>query len=318
MTQAALADDTPFYILFNAASGSGDAAERRALIERTLQGSGKTYQLMPIESAAQIADVGRRAVDAAVRHSGAVIVAGGDGTINSVAQAVLPSGRPFGILPQGTFNYSSRAHGVPLDFEEALRSLLDARIEPVQVGLVNDRAFLVNASLGLYPELLQDREQYKRKYGRKRIVAIWSALATLMREHRPLVVEIEQGSATERLSTYSIFVGNNPLQLERIGLSEAEDVKQRRLAAILVRPLSRAQLLGLALRGALGQLAEDRNVRNFSFRSMVVTPLGKGYKRGIKVAADGEIFWMQPPLRFAVAAQPLLLMVPSDATGAGT
>ncbi len=33
---------------------------------------------------------------------------------------------------------------------EATNALLTARLKPVQVGVVNDRAFLVNASLGLY------------------------------------------------------------------------------------------------------------------------------------------------------------------------
>ena len=62
--------------------------------------------------------------------------------------------------------------------------MLGATIKLVQVGLVNERAFLVNASLGLYPQLMQDREEYKRQYGRYRPVALWSGLMTLLREHR--------------------------------------------------------------------------------------------------------------------------------------
>jgi diacylglycerol kinase family enzyme len=33
----------------------------------------------------------------------------------------------------------------------------------------------------------------------------------------------------------------------------------------------------------------------------------------MKVAVDGEIFWSQPPLKFSVAPQPLMLMVPDEA-----
>ena len=51
----------------------------------------------------------------------------------------------------------------------------------MQVGLLNDRPFLVNASLGLYPQLLEDREAFKQKFGRSRLVALWSGLVTLMR-----------------------------------------------------------------------------------------------------------------------------------------
>ncbi len=67
----------------------------------------------------------------------------------------------MGVLPQGTFNYFVRTHGIPTNAADAAQALLYSVPAPVQVGLINDRVFLVNASLGLYPELLQDREVYK-------------------------------------------------------------------------------------------------------------------------------------------------------------
>jgi hypothetical protein len=90
-----------------------------------------------------------------------VVAAGGDGTINTVAHEAVRQGCLFGVLPQGTFNYFGRTHGIPEDLAEAVRALLRARVTPVQVGMVNDRIFLVNASVGLYPQLLEAREHDK-------------------------------------------------------------------------------------------------------------------------------------------------------------
>lgn len=307
-----LSPDAPFHIVSNAGSGSKDAHQARQQIEAVLQAAGRRHEFILIENPEQLGAVARKAVEAAQRSGGAVVVAGGDGTINAVVQAALPSRRPFGIIPQGTFNYSSRAHGIPLDIPEAAKSLLTARLKPVQVGLVNDRAFLVNASLGLYPELLQDREAYKKQYGRHRSVALWSGLRTLMREHRQLVVEVELEQGRERVVTPSIFVGNNVFQLELVGLDEAEDVKHRgRLAGVIVKPVTTAQLLWLAVRGMLGQLEEEERVRDFSFETMTVKVLSRTSRRGIKVAVDGEVFWCQPPLTFKVAPQPLMLLAPA-------
>lgn len=309
MADPVLAPDAPFHIVSNAGSGSKDAHEARQQIEAIFSAAHRPYEFILIENASQVEQVASKAVESAVRSKGAVVVAGGDGTINAVVQAVLPTRRPFGIIPQGTFNYSSRAHGIPLDTTEAANALLTARLKPVQVGLVNDRAFLVNASLGLYPELLQDREEYKRQYGRHRSVALWSGLKTLLHEHRQLVVEVDYEQGVERLRTPSIFVGNNVLQLEQVGLEEAEDVKRRgRLAAVIVEPVSNAELVWLGARGMLGQLGEDERVRNFSFHGMTVRLLSGVGRRGIKVAADGEIFWSQPPITFRVAPQPLMLL----------
>ncbi|HET9447300.1 MAG TPA: diacylglycerol kinase family protein [Steroidobacteraceae bacterium] len=302
------------HIICNAGSGSSDAREARQQIEDILAAARRRHDFILVDDPARLPEMAQQAVEAAVRDEGAVVVAGGDGTINTVAQAVLPTGRPFGIVPQGTFNYSPRAHGIPLDTTAATKALLTARLKPVQVGLVNDRVFLVNASLGLYPELLEDREEYKREHGRKRSVAMWAGLRTLMREHRPLVVEVDHDSGREVIRTPSIFIGNNPLQLEQVGLAEAAEVQRRKLAAVIVKPVGRFRLLGLALRGMLGQLGEAQSVRDFAFRSMSVRPLSHRALREMKVAVDGEVFWSRPPLQFSVAPQPLMLMVPDEAT----
>lgn len=306
-----LAPDAPLHIVSNAGSGSKDAHEAREQIEAILSKAHRRHEFILIENPGELASVAKKAADAAVRSDGAVVVAGGDGTINAVVQAVLPTRRPFGIIPQGTFNYSSRAHGVPLDASEAVNALLSAQLKPVQVGMVNDRAFLVNASVGLYPQLLQDREEYKRQYGRHRSVAMWAGMKTLLREHRQLMVEVEHGQGSEHVLTPSIFVGNNALQLEQVGLDEAHDVKHHRLAAVIVEPVGTAELLWLGVRGMLGQLGADERIRNFPFRSMTVRVLNGVKRKGIKVAVDGEILWCQTPLTFRVADQPLMLLAPS-------
>lgn len=319
MPDLALTRHSPFLIVMNAASGAADAREEQAKITDTLAAAGQKFELLAVTNPGELPQMARTAAEKAQRYGGAIIAAGGDGTINAVAQAALPTGRPFGIVPQGTFNYSGRAHGIPLDTVEATRSLLDARLKPVQVGLVNDKVFLVNASLGLYPQVLQDREAFKKQFGRYRVVAIASALATLLHGHRQLVLEIEHDGRREIVVTPTLFVGNNPLQLEQVGLPEAEAIGQRRLAAVMVKPVGTAALLWLAVRGALGQLGEADNVRNFAFASMTVQPVASGWWRSreapVKVATDGEIWHARPPLRFTVAPQPLRLMAPARALG---
>jgi diacylglycerol kinase family enzyme len=302
----------PFLIVMNARSGSGDADEARQQMQAIFAEAGQAHEFLLSNRPSDIPRMAQQAVTKARERGGAVIAAGGDGTINSVAAAVLPCGLPFGIVPQGTFNYSSREHGIPLDTPAAAQALLNAQLRPVQVGLVNDRIFLVNASLGLYPQLLQDREEYKRQFGRTRAVAMFAGLRTLMQEHRQLSLEIEHDSERELVRTPTLFVGNNPLQLEQIGLPEAEDVQNRKLAAVIVRTQRPRSLLWLALRGALGQLADASNVRDFSFRQMTVNPW-LGRRRPIKVAVDGEVIVMQAPLTFKVAPQPLWLMTPAAA-----
>jgi diacylglycerol kinase family enzyme len=96
--------------------------------------------------------------------------------LSAVSAVMLGSGLPMSILPQGTFNYFGRTVGISQETEAVLESLLDAVIQLVDVGLLNGHVLLVNASLGLYPQLLEDREAYKRRYGRSRLIALWPAI----------------------------------------------------------------------------------------------------------------------------------------------
>src|SRR5690606_22120311 len=185
------------------------------------------------------------------------------------------------------FNYFGRTHGIPEDILGSLDDLLHGEPTPVQVGMVNDRVFLVNASVGLYPDLLEDREAFKQRYGRSRLVAMWSALVTAFGTHRYLDLEMDKEGERVHLRATTLFIGNNRLQLEQVGMREAEAVKQGQLAAIAVNPVGTWAMLWLAARGALGSLGDADNVTGFSFRTLDVTYR----KRRIKVAADGEIMW---------------------------
>ncbi|WP_248322512.1 diacylglycerol kinase family protein [Caballeronia sp. Sq4a] len=310
----ALAPDAPFFIVMNAGSGRRQADETRAALAREFGAAGRRFDLRVVDKPPRLAAAAREAAEHARAQRGVLVGAGGDGTLCTVAEAALKADVPFGVLPRGTFNYFSRDHGIPADLDASTKLLLDARAYPVQVGYVNDRMFIVNASLGLYPKLLEDREAYKRQFGRSRLVALWSALFTLLRRHRHLRLHIEHEGRTREVRSSTLFVGNNRLQLEQIGMAEARAVEQGLLVAIAPRPIGRLAHLLLSLRGAAGRLADSDHVESFTFDRITVTRPSRGMRstgrRRVKAATDGEIAWLDMPLEFRVSERPLLLLKP--------
>ncbi len=301
-------------VVFNVGAGHGAADEVRATLEAGCAAAGRRLHLLTVQDPRQLAAISRQAVAQALQDGGVVVAAGGDGTINTVAQAALGSGCTFGVLPQGTFNYFSRAHGIPADTAAALQVLLAGHTRPVQVGLVGERVFLVNASLGLYPQLLEEREDWKRQFGRSRLVAFGAGLATLLRGHRSLRLRVESQGQERELRTPTLFVGNNALQLQQLGLPEAEAVETGSLAAIALRPVGWLTMLGLLWRGAFGRLGEADELIHVAMRQLTVRPsrrLGTLGSRRIKVATDGEVAWMRLPLTFRVAPQAITLLCPA-------
>src|SRR5690606_12168554 len=253
----------------------------------------------------------RKAVTLAREQGGIVVAVGGDGTLNAVCQAVVGQGVPFGVLPQGTFNYFGRAHGISQDTGQAMHDLLNARLEHISLGQINGRYFLVNASLGLYPQLLEDREEYKQRYGRSRWIALVAALVTLARAHRQLDITLEHGGRHERLRTPTLVVCNNALQLKHIGVDPALPDNRDHLVALASRPVGTGALYLLLLQGLLSRMGEAENVISFGFENLTVRPNAR--PRMVKVAVDGEILRMRTPLTFRIAPHVLPLLIPRSA-----
>lgn len=304
----------------NGQAGHGDTDATREVIEAGLREAGRAGTVS-LAAPGELARVAREAASRARAGGSAVVAVGGDGTINTVAQAAHAAGCTMGVIPRGTFNYFAREHGAPTDTLEALHWLLDARPEPVQISAINEQVFLVNASLGLYPDLLQDRETWKARFGRSRLVAFGAGMATLLRSQRRLKLSIEWEGQQREVRTLTLFVGNNRLQLEQLGLGSIGEQSEGaatdgHVTAVILKPIGTLAMLGLMLRGALGQLGEASGIERFVCQSLVVKPPRLMGRRKVKVAFDGEVDWMRSPLTIRVLPQPLWLLkaAPAAAT----
>ena len=296
----------------NGKAGSSDADAMRDAIESGLREAGRTG-IVGFAAPGELARVAREGAAKALADGSAVVAVGGDGTINTVAQAAHAVGCAMGVLPEGTFNYFAREHGVPTETADALRWLLDARPEAAQVSAINERLFLVNASVGLYPDLLQDRERWGARFGRSRLVALGAGLVTLLRAQDSLRLLIEWDGKVRKVRTLTLFVGNNRLQLEKLGLgnpdAEAEGTAaDDHITAVILRPIGTVAMVKLVLRGAMGKLGDASGVEHFVSQKLVVEPALTLGRRRVKVAFDGEVEWMLSPLTIRVLPKPLWLL----------
>jgi diacylglycerol kinase family enzyme len=313
---------SPIQFVINAAAGSKASDSKREVIEAALRVAGRQGELL-FCAPPELARVAQEAAAKAVASRTAVVAVGGDGTINTVAQAAHAAGCVMGVVPQGTFNYFARTHGIAADPAEAVQQLLMCSPRPVQVAAVNDRVFLVNASLGLYPDLLEDREAFKARFGRSRWVALVAGCVTLLGAQRRLGLHIELGTLVRDVRTLTLFVGNNRLQLAQLGVRPEPHPKSGstdgRITAVMLRPIGTLSMLRLMLHGAMGTLGEAQSVERFEFEHMVVNPVRLPGRRDVKVAFDGEVTRLRAPLDFRVLARPLYLLKPApDSASAET
>ena len=313
------ASPPPWVVVLNGAAGRRQGEALAGVIRDAVSAAGCQVSVRQVARAGELEATAAAAAAHAGALRGLLVAVGGDGTLNTVARAAMGAGVAFSAIPQGTFNYFGRCHGFPVDPAEAVAAVLGGRLRPVQVGSLNGRVFLVNASFGLYPRLLEDREAFKQQWGRSRLAALGAALLTLLGHHRQHLIRLQAGApeapAQERVLTSStVFVANNRLQLEQVGVPEAAQVEAGRLVGLVLRPLGRGALFGLALQGALGRLGEAHAVERLVFRRLQIEPGRRWWRpRDVAVAIDGETVRTRPPLVFDVAGEPLWLLAPGRA-----
>jgi diacylglycerol kinase family enzyme len=298
-----LTDERPVSVIVNTGSGAGSDAERLRQLERSLHAAGLSFRLVAVSDGEQIVQAARTAVKSGSR---VVVAAGGDGTVSAVASQLADTDVVMGVLPIGTLNHFAKDAGIPVDPEDALRVITQSNVMHLDCGEVNGRVFINNSSLGLYPDIVTDRESQRRREGRGKWHALFSASLRALRRFSVLTLQIEvDGQAYQRRSAF-FFVGNNEYRMEGFNIGERESIAKGRLSLYLTRHTGRFGLFRLALRALLGRLRQSPDFEMVTVMSLTV----RSRKHRLLVATDGEVQSMQPPLHYRIRPKALRVLVP--------
>jgi len=253
-------------------------------------------------------DCAARAADHVRQGTELIIAAGGDGTMNAVAGELSGGKARLGILPLGTLNHFARDLGIPLDLKEAAQVIADGKVCKIDLAEVNGRIFVNNASIGLYPLMVVDRDAQRERLGRsKRLAMLVASLRTMTRFHaRRLILRTDGGEA--RVDTPLLFVGNNDYRLAFPGAGRRESLDDGQLSVMVMRSKSLPGFLAATGRALVGLSRDDDMVRIDGVRELEV-----GSTRShLTLAVDGETLTLPPPLRFAVRPKALTVITPQD------
>jgi len=248
-------------------------------------------------------DVHQLAQDAVERGSRMVVGGGGDGTLSSVAAALIGTDVMMGVLPLGTLNHFARDLGIPPDLEEAIRTLTDGEPMLVDIGEINDQIFLNNSGLGLYPSIVLLREMKQREGVGKWPAAIWAAMKALSRYER-LAIRVSVDDQQVLRRTPVVFVGNNEYQLDGVRIPSRDSLDDGMLCVYIPHVQGRFRLIWFTLRALLGRPSDG-------FDAFLTTECWiETRQRLLRISLDGEVTKVAPPLHYRIRPRALRVMVP--------
>lgn len=291
-------------VLINRESGAASAAGDKLpdQVEAAFDKAGGNADVRMLK-----ADEMDRALRTAAKGETRIVVAGGDSTVAAEAQALAKAETELAILPLGTLNHFARDLGIPLQLEAAAELAVHGRSRAVDVGEVNDRRFINNVSVGLYPFMVRGRDDIRERRGWPKwlatLPASWDALSRL-RHHR-LHIELDRGK--QPVVTPLLFVGNNRYSLDTGSFGTRDSLTEGKLAVYVVSRSTRAALLWFGIRALLGRADRERD---FAALGDSVGFTVHSSERRVEIALDGEVTHLPLPLSFSILPGVLRVVVP--------
>lgn len=278
-------------------------------------------------------DPGKGATDAALAEDVTmIIVAGGDGTVRAVAEAVSTHDVALALLPSGTGNLLARNLKLTLDdLEHSIHSAFTGDDRQIDLGMIEIRrqdssvdrhAYLVMAGLGLDAKMLANTDdELKAKIG---WLAYVKAIAIALRDKNQLRVRYKLDADRSRsLRAHTVIIGNcGSLQANVLLMPDAA-VDDGELDIVLLRPegfVSWAQILtkiiwenGVLSRTRLGRKFRTKEVKALNYikgRRFTMT-----VSRPELIELDGDEFGQAVAIRTWVEPGKLRVRVPAESTG---
>ncbi|MEP6764602.1 MAG: diacylglycerol kinase family protein [Gemmatimonadaceae bacterium] len=236
-----------------------------------------------------------------------IVAAGGDGTVNAVASILVDTPNTLGVVPLGTLNHFAKDLGIPDDIEGALAVLAIGNIARIDVGKVNDRYFVNNSGLGLYPEMVFNREEQQRHGVSKWSAALVESVRAFKR-YRMLKIEIEMDGTRLKRKTPAVFIGNNEYEFSPASPRNRSTLTAGTLSLYVPHPRSRMKLVWFAVRAFFGNPKADGEFDRFLANQFTITTADKP----LYISLDGEVENGRSPLKFESRAGVLGVLVPVD------
>ena len=292
--------DRPITLIVNVNSRRG--RESFQLAQDALRAAGLEIEAHAVKSLDETEKLLKREIESNAKF---VIMGGGDGTLSYAAGRLVHSETAMSVLPLGTGNTFARSIGIPLDLEDACKTIASGWIENIDIGRVNDKYFLNSVALGLSAEIAGAlSNDVKKKLG----LLAWPVVGfRVLASHRPLVLRVIAAERTYSVRTHQLLIVNGRYVAGPIVAAPNASVQSRQFDVFVLGGATRASLYQTAWHWLRGRHIDDPQARFFTTQKLRVESL----RRPLKASVDGEIN-ERTPLDLEILPGALRVVVPHN------
>ncbi|ANB58192.1 lipid kinase, YegS//BmrU family protein [Anoxybacillus sp. B7M1] len=201
-----------YYFVVNKISGNGKGLKVWKKVEKLLQEKQVNYQVRFTERPKHAVEIVKEFSSEACN---AVVAVGGDGTIHDVANGLIHSNIPLGIIPAGSGNDLARALDIPMDYKRALERILKGKKRKMDVGKIGEEYCMTVTGIGFDGKVaeINNAAKYKDLLNLVRLGDLSYGLSVLhaLFQYRPVRIQLKIDGEVQFFSNvWFIAIANTP------------------------------------------------------------------------------------------------------------
>ncbi|MEM9947908.1 MAG: YegS/Rv2252/BmrU family lipid kinase, partial [Cyanobacteria bacterium P01_D01_bin.36] len=298
------------HLIFNPVSGQGNPDQDLKLVRKILEPQIQVNVIFTEPDKAP----GQQARDAIASGADLVLASGGDGTVSAVAEAVMQTDIPLGVIPRGTANAFSVALGIPTNLRAACETILAGTTRQVDVATCNGMPMVLLGGIGFEAETVERaNREMKNRFG---VLAYVVAGMQQIADQEAFEAELEIEGEINKFECSAITVANAAPPTSVMAQGFGEVITDDGLLDITIGLSSlEAEGIGARLQG-VGAIAElftaalvKRPTQNEDILSLRVPKIKVTTTPPQKVVVDGEIIGTTP-VEFVCINKGLTILAP--------
>ena len=254
-------------LIFNAISGrSEESPHQLAEILNEMQNQYILPEVYMVRSDSQVEAIVHSAIKGGIKL---VVVAGGDGTIDSVVGAMIGRSATLGIIPIGTRNNLAYNLGIPGTIPGVVALLREGRRLKIDVGKIRhgraSRWFLEDATLGL----LSDIYPFADSVQHGDLTQIGNLLSTVVSSTPSHLRMLLEGRKRIDMSAYMVLIANMPYIGPRFQISPDVSWNDNLLDVFVFSDMSKLDLISYAMQST-GGAVQDARVKHYRIKRVSI------------------------------------------------
>ncbi|MCX5782918.1 MAG: diacylglycerol kinase family lipid kinase [Elusimicrobia bacterium] len=293
-----------FYFIINPNAGvERNAAEIADCVKAAVKDSPAKFEISVSKAQGHAAALAKTAV---AKGFDAVVVAGGDGTINEVLPAIANSDCALGIIPKGSGNGLARGLKIPLKTREACAMLFDSKAERIDMGMANGDFFINAAGVGIDERIGRAFNQFCAGGLRGRLPYFYVAPKEYLK-FKPLSLEIFCNGEKFKLKPFVLAFANGKQYGAGAKIAPKAKLNDGMFDMVMVPAEKQHNALANIFRLFGGQADRVSFVKTITAKEAVVSCEGE-----IPYHVDGEPRTAQNCLKVKILPQAIKILIPRD------